>query len=55
MTNLWPNCLIADLREQPSDRLTRTNLLGRYTGESPSTISGLLGPVRLIIRPIKRP
>lgn len=55
VTNLWPNRLIADLREQPSDRLTHTNLLGRYTGESPSTISGLLGPVRLIIRPIKRP
>ena len=55
VTNLWPNRLIADLRESPSDRLTRTNLLGRYTSESPSTISGLLGPVRLIIRPIKRP
>ena len=55
VTNLWPNRLIADLRESPSDRLTRTNLLGRYTGESPYTISGMLGPVRLSLRPIKRP
>ena len=55
VTNLWPNRLIADLREQPSDRLTQTNLSGRYTGGSPSTISGLLGPVRLSVRPIKRP
>ena len=55
VTNLWPNRLIADLREQPSDRLTQTNLRGRYTGGSPSTISGLLGPVRLNVRPIKRP
>ena len=49
------NRLIADLREQPSVRLTQTNLSGRYTGGSPSTISGLLGPVRLSVRPIKRP
>ena len=49
------NRLIADLREQPSVRLTQTNLSGRYMGGSPSTISGLLGPVRLSVRPIKRP
>ena len=54
-TRRRPNRLIADLREQPSVRLTQTNLSGRYMGGSPSTISGLLGPVRLSIRPIKRP
>jgi hypothetical protein len=48
VTNLWPNRLIGDQRLPPDDRITNTNIT-KFQGNSPLLLSGLLGPVSLLI------
>jgi hypothetical protein len=50
ITNLWPNRLIGDAALPPEERLTRTNITKFHAG-TPLLPSGLLGPVRVEIRP----
>ncbi len=54
VVNLWPNRLIGDLQEPQEKRFTRTNVR-KFTKESPLRKSGLLGPVGLTLRPVKKP
>jgi hypothetical protein len=47
VTNVWNNRIVGDQLLPASERVTRTNLQGRHTPESPLVPSGLLGPVTL--------
>ncbi|MEN6456917.1 MAG: glycosylhydrolase-like jelly roll fold domain-containing protein, partial [Prolixibacteraceae bacterium] len=51
ITNLWPNRLIGDGKLPEDQRLTKTNINKFETAEAESLlrVSGLLGPVRLML------
>jgi hypothetical protein len=49
VVNLWPNRLIGDVRLPKGGRLTETNL-HKFGAATPLYPSGLLGPVRVIVR-----
>ncbi len=51
VTNVWNNRLVGDLFLPEGERITRTNLQGQHTKNSPLVPSGMLGPVTL--QPIK--
>lgn len=53
VTNLWPNRLIGDLQPSARVRYTHTNVRA-YTADSPLLPSGLLEPVRVLVRETKR-
>ncbi len=48
VTNLWPNRLIGDQFLPEEKRYTQTNIK-KFTKQSPLRVSGLLGPVRLVL------
>ena len=48
VVNTWNNRIIGDLNGQPENRVTRTNIVGKFRPNSPLLPSGLLGPVKLI-------
>ena len=54
VVNLWPNRLIGDLQLPEEERFTRTNVR-KFTKDAPLLPSGLLGPVGLTFRPVKKP
>jgi hypothetical protein len=47
VTNVWNNRLVGDQFLPREQRVTRTNLQGKHTKDSPLVPSGLLGPVTL--------
>jgi hypothetical protein len=47
VTNVWNNRLVGDQLLPEAERVTRTNLQGRHTKDSPLVPSGLFGPVTL--------
>lgn len=47
VVNSWNNRLVGDQGIEPAARITRTNLAGKFTANSPLLPSGLLGPVLL--------
>ncbi|MFM7182930.1 MAG: glycosyl hydrolase [Verrucomicrobiales bacterium] len=47
VVNTWNNRIVGDLNAKPEDRVTRTNILGKFNPKSPLLPSGLLGPVTL--------
>ena len=47
VTNVWNNRLVGDQFLPEEERITRTNMQGRHTKDSPLVASGLLGPVTL--------
>jgi hypothetical protein len=47
VVNFWPNRIIGDAGLPPAARLTRTNIR-KLLAATPLTVSGLLGPVRLL-------
>ena len=47
VTNVWNNRLVGDQFLVPEKRVTRTNMQGKHSKESPLVSSGLLGPVTL--------
>jgi len=47
VTNVWNNRLVGDQFLPEEERITRTNLRGQHTKDSPLGPSGLLGPVTL--------
>jgi hypothetical protein len=51
VVNLWPNRMIGDAALPPEKRLTHTNIQLYASGKSKDLLpSGLLGPVRLLVR-----
>ena len=48
VTNLWNNRLVGDNLLDKKDRVTRTNLYGKFNKNTPLLASGLLGPVNLV-------
>ena len=52
VTNVWNNRLVSDQFLPEEKRITRTNLQGQHTKNSPLVPSGLLGPVTL--QPVKQ-
>lgn len=48
VVNFWPNRVIGDATLPPDKRFTRTNIR-KLTAETPLMISGLLGPVQILI------
>ena len=48
VTNLWPNRLIGDQNLPENKRFTKTNIQ-KFKKDDPLRISGLLGPVKIII------
>jgi len=50
VTNVWNNRLVGDQLLDEKDRVTRTNLQGKHSKETPLVSSGLLGPV--ILEPV---
>jgi len=51
VANVWNNRLVGDQFHPEEERITRTNLQGQHTKNSPLVTSGLLGPVTL--QPVK--
>jgi len=51
VTNVWNNRLVGDQFLLESERITRTNMQGQHTKNSPLVPSGMLGPVTL--QPVK--
>lgn len=49
VVNFWPNRIIGDQFLAPDTRFTRTNIR-KLTKDTPLTDSGLLGPVRILVR-----
>ena len=49
VVNFWPNRIIGDQTLTESRRLTRTNIR-KLTAKTPLMPSGLMGPVRLLVR-----
>jgi hypothetical protein len=49
IVNLWPNRLIGDAFLPSEKRRTETNLR-KFSASSPLLPSGLLGPVRVLVR-----
>jgi len=49
VVNFWPNRIIGDQSLPAAERFTRTNIR-QLTAESPLMPSGLMGPVRLLVR-----
>lgn len=47
VVNTWNNRLVGDMIGKPTERITRTNLAGKFKADSPLLRSGLLGPVLL--------
>jgi hypothetical protein len=47
VTNVWNNRLVGDRFLPEDERITRTNMRGQHTKDSPLVASGLLGPVTL--------
>lgn len=47
IVNSWNNRLVGDSTLKPEDRITRTNLAGKFNPKTPLLSSGLLGPVTL--------
>ncbi len=47
VTNVWNNRLVGDQFLSEEERITRTNLQGQHTKNSPLVPSGLLGPITL--------
>jgi hypothetical protein len=47
VTNTWNNRLVGDQREDAGERITRTNIAGKFSPRSPLLSSGLIGPVTL--------
>jgi hypothetical protein len=47
VVNSWNNRLVGDTGLKPEDRVTRTNIAGKFHAKSPLLPSGLLGPVML--------
>jgi alpha-L-rhamnosidase len=47
VVNTWNNRIVGDLRSDPKDRITRTNLTNKFNPKMPLLSSGLLGPVVL--------
>ena len=45
--NQWNNRLVGDCQPAVSQRITRSNLAGKFSASSPLLPSGLLGPVTL--------
>ena len=48
VTNVWNNRLVGDQFLPENERITRTNMQGQHTKNSPLVPSGLLGPVILV-------
>jgi hypothetical protein len=48
VVNFWPNRIIGDQALPPEKRFTQTNIR-KFTKDSPLMVSGLLGPVRLLV------
>jgi hypothetical protein len=51
VTNVWNNRLVGDKFLVEKDRITRTNIQGKFNKNTPLVVSGLLGPVTL--QPVK--
>jgi hypothetical protein len=47
VVNTWNNRIVGDLHGKPEDRITHTNIAGKFNANSPLLPSGLLGPVML--------
>jgi hypothetical protein len=47
VTNTWNNRLVGDRSPDSGERVTRTNLSGKFSASSPLLPSGLIGPVML--------
>jgi hypothetical protein len=47
VVNSWNNRIVGDLNSKPEERITRTNLVGKFNAKMPLLPSGLLGPVIL--------
>ncbi|HLR31825.1 MAG TPA: hypothetical protein VK074_05010, partial [Fodinibius sp.] len=47
VVNFWPNRIVGDHSLPEQERYTRTNI-EEITGETPLSVSGLLGPVRIL-------
>jgi len=47
VVNTWNNRLVGDSGNGPKERITRTNMAGKFNADSPLLPSGLLGPVLL--------
>jgi hypothetical protein len=52
VTNVWNNRLVGDQLLPEKERITRTNMRGAHTKDSPLIPSGLIGPVAL--QPLKQ-
>jgi hypothetical protein len=52
VTNVWNNRLVGDQFLPEKERITRTNMRGAHTKDSPLIPSGLIGPVAL--QPLKQ-
>jgi len=52
VTNVWNNRLVGDQFLPEEERITRTNMRGQHTKNSPLVTSGMLGPVTL--QPVKQ-
>ena len=48
VTNVWNNRLVGDNFLDEKDRITRTNMHGKFNKKTPLVKSGLLGPVNLV-------
>jgi hypothetical protein len=48
VVNFWPNRIVGDQSLPPEKRFTRTNIR-KLTKDTPLMVSGLLGPVRLLV------
>ncbi len=48
VTNTWNNRIVGDLQTKPENRVTRTNIAGKFNNKSPLLPSGLIGPVKLL-------
>jgi hypothetical protein len=47
VVNTWNNRIVGDLQGNPGEKITRTNISGKFNPKSPLLPSGLLGPVTL--------
>jgi hypothetical protein len=47
VVNTWNNRIVGDLTVKPEERITRTNIAGKFNPKTPLLPSGLFGPVML--------
>jgi hypothetical protein len=52
VTNLWNNRIVGDLQPGNETAYARTNIIKRFSAQTPLISSGLLGPVKISYAPI---